>query len=133
MDTHSIVNQYTPSNFSRFGQVFDQPLNLLRRVLFTGLLVSLIWLLELSSQSVLAMPISAAMPASITSQVFTSAVEGDRMVALITCLPKQLSRPSLKRSLNEMGNDQLERAFNLKAKPKLSQAEIDLANCLNRQ
>ncbi|UBF29777.1 hypothetical protein K9N68_36740 (plasmid) [Kovacikia minuta CCNUW1] len=104
---------------------------MLGRTLFAGLFVSLIWL-SVSSQPALAMPIAAVMPEGIALQIVNSA-EGDRTMALITCLPKQLSQPSLKRALNEMGNDQLERAFNLKASPKLSQAEIDLANCLNRR
>jgi hypothetical protein len=86
----------------------------------------------LSIQPALAKPIAAAMPGAIASQVVNSAGDGNPMNALITCLPKQLSQPNLKRALSEMGNDQLERAFNLKANPKQSQAEINLANCLNR-
>jgi hypothetical protein len=133
MNTHPSVKSYSPSDFSRFRPSFDRSLDLLRRTLLAGLLVSLIWLSGLSIHPALAMPIAAAMPEGIASRVVSSVVEGDRMSALITCLPKQLSQPNLKRALSEMGNDQLERAFNLKANPKLSQAEIDLANCLNRQ
>ncbi|NJN60069.1 MAG: hypothetical protein HC879_22620 [Leptolyngbyaceae cyanobacterium SL_5_9] len=53
------------------------------------------------------------------------------MSALITCLPKQLSQPDLKRTLSEMGNDQIERILSLKSNPKLSQAETELKDCLS--
>lgn len=132
MSTHLSVKSYSLSDFSGFKPSFDRLLSLLHRSLFIGLLISLIWLSGLSRPA-LAMPIAAPMTERIASGVVNSAVESDRMIALITCLPKQLSQPSLKRSLNEMGNEQLERAFNLKTNPKLSQAEIDLASCLNHQ
>jgi|GEM_PF-876299 len=134
MNPRSNVRSHSPSNFPGFRPSFGRSLDLLRRTLFAGLLASLIWLSGLPSQPALAaQPIAAAMPEGVTSQVVSSDAEGDRMIALIHCLPKQLSQPSLKRAFSEMGNDQFERAFNLKANPKLSQVEIDLANCLNRQ
>lgn len=133
MNTHSSVESRSPSDFSGFRLFFDRSLGLLRHSLFASLLVSSIWLSGLSSQPALAMPIAAAMPEGNASQVVNSTAEGDRLTALITCLPKQLSQPSLKRALNEMGNDQLERAFNLKVTPKLSQAEIELQSCMNRK
>jgi hypothetical protein len=105
----------------------NQFLNLLRRTLLTGLLTGLIWLPGLPSYSAL------AMPNPLASIVATSAKGDERLSALISCLPKQLSQPSLKRAWDEMGNDQLERAFHLKTNPKLSQAEIELKNCLNQQ
>lgn len=104
---------------------FNQFLNLLRRTLLTGLLIGLIWLPGLSLNSVLATPNALAATAT--------PVKDEHLIALISCLPKQLSQPSLERAWSEMGNDQLERAFNLKTNPKLSQAEIELKNCLNRQ
>lgn len=80
------------------------------------------------------MPALAALPAELELQpVNSGSSEGERLTALIACLPKQLSQPSFKRALSEMGDDQLERAFNLKASPKLSQAEIELKGCLNRK
>jgi hypothetical protein len=113
----------------------NRVLSLLQQTLLTVLLIGLIWLPGLPLDSALATPgVVAAMPRARASQLVDStSIDDDRMSALITCLPKQLSQPNLKRALSEMGNDQLERAFNLKADPKLSQAEIDLANCLNRQ
>ena len=62
-----------------------------------------------------------------------AAAESDRMAALVACLPKQLGQPDLKRTLSEMGNDQLERMLNLKPDPKLSQAETELKTCMNRK
>lgn len=105
---------------------FNQFLNLLRRTLLTGLLAGLIWLPGLPFNSALAMPNPLA-------SIAAPAQGGERLNALISCLPKQLSQPSLKRAWDEMGNDQLERAFNLKANPKLSQAEVELGNCLNHK
>jgi hypothetical protein len=78
------------------------------------------------------MNIAAAMPEGITAQNVDFS-EDDRLKALVGCLPKQLSEPSLKRALSEMGNDQIERAFNLKVNPKLSEAETKLQNCLSRK
>ncbi len=132
MTTYSGVKSHSPSGFIGFRPSFDRLLGLLRRTFLVGLLIGLTWTSGLFTHPALAVPIANAMPEGIASQVVNSAVEADRISALITCLPKQLSQPSLKRALNEMGNDQLERAFNLKANPKLSQAEIDLANCFNR-
>jgi hypothetical protein len=106
---------------------FNQFLNLLRRTLLTGLLAGLIWLPGLPFNSAL------AMPDPLASIVATPAKGDERLSVVISCLPKQLSQPSLKRAWDEMGNDQLERVFNLKANPKLSQAEIELKSCLNRQ
>lgn len=106
---------------------FHQFLNLLRRTLLTGLLASLIWLPGLPFSSAL------AMPNSFVSVIATPVKGGERFDALISCLPKQLSQPNLKRAWGEMGNNQLERAFHLNTKPKLSQAETELRICLNRQ
>jgi hypothetical protein len=108
-------------------------LSFIRRALFVGLLVSLIWLPGLFTNPAAAMQnIAAAMPEGITAQNVDFS-EGDRLKALVGCLPKQLSEPSLKRALSEMGNDQIERAFNLKVNPKLSEAETKLQNCLSRK
>ncbi|MDX2230343.1 MAG: hypothetical protein NW220_11945 [Leptolyngbyaceae cyanobacterium bins.349] len=74
------------------------------------------------------------MPETIASQlVDPTANESDRIAALIACLPKQLSQPSFKQAWSEMKNDQLERAFNLKANPKLSEAETELARCMSNK
>lgn len=105
--------------------------SLLRQTLLTSVLVSLIWLPGFLISPAFALTSGAVLPVDVAPQLVNStSTEGDRIAAVAACLPKQLSQPSLKRALNEMGNDQLERVFNLKANPKLSQAELDLANCL---
>ena len=82
----------------------------------------------------LAVPtVAAVMPEGIALQDANSTAKSDRTSAVLACFPKQLSQPNLKRTLSEMGNDQLERIFNLKANPKLSQAEIEFKDCLNRK
>ena len=108
----------------------NQLLHWLRRTLITGLLASLIWLPGMLLNPALAAPNVAE---KMAMRVAESPAESDRLSALITCLPKELSQPNLKRALSEMGNDQIERALNLKANPKLSQAETDFASCLSRQ
>ncbi|ERT04440.1 hypothetical protein M595_5619 [Lyngbya aestuarii BL J] len=57
-------------------------------------------------------------------------VTGERLSAVINCLPEELSEPDLGRALKEMGNDYLERTFQLKDNPKLNQAEIEFSQCL---
>ncbi len=104
---------------------FNQFLNLLRRMLLTGLLVGLIWLPGIYFNSALAIPNT---PAPIVTPV-----KDEHLSALVNCLPKQLSQPSLQRAWGEMGNDQLERAFNLTTNPKLSQAEIEFKTCMKLQ
>lgn len=134
MIASSNVKSYSPLGLFIFISTCDRFLSLLRRARSVSLLMSVIWLSVPSTNSAVADPVFVSTtPERITIQAVDSTAEANRMIALITCLPKQLSQPSLKRALNEMGSDQLERAFNLKANPKLSQVEIDLANCLNRQ
>ena len=104
------------------------------QILLTSMLVVLTWVLGLSVNPAFAVPVATSVATGDTSvPVSPATVESDRMSALLTCLPKQLSQPNLKRALDEMGNDQFERMFHLKAEPKLSQAEIDLKNCMSRE
>jgi hypothetical protein len=106
-------------------------LRLLNRTLLMSLLTSLIWLPGLFLSPALAIP-SAAASKEAASQAVGSTAAGDaRMLAFIDCLPKQLSKANFNRSMGDMGNDQLERMFNLKPNPKLSQAEIELKSCLS--
>jgi len=110
---------------------FGQIPSLIRQTLLTGILVGLIWLPGFLISPAFAVASGDVLPVDVAPQAVSStATEGDRIAAVAACSPKQLSQPSLKRALNEMGNDQLERVFNLKANPRLSQAELDLANCL---
>lgn len=133
MTIHSGIKNASLSSFAIPSQFRNRVLNVLKQALLTSLLIGLIGLSGLPLNSALAAPgVTAAMPRAIASQqVNSTSIDDTRMSALIICLPKQLSQPSLKRAFSELGNDQIERAFNLKANPKLSQAEIDLANCLN--
>jgi hypothetical protein len=121
-------------NFFVFSPSSNRTLSLLRKTLLSSLLIGLICLTGISIKPASAAPnATSVIPGAIASLVVDStSSEDDRMSALIACLPKQLSQPNLGRALSEMGNDQLERAFNLKANPKRSQAETDLASCLNR-
>ncbi|NJO49460.1 MAG: hypothetical protein HC840_08440 [Leptolyngbyaceae cyanobacterium RM2_2_4] len=131
MTTRSNVEDRGLLNVIIFSPSFDSFLNLLSRTLFATLLIGLVWLPGLSMSSAMAAPINAGEQAErIISQV-VEPVEGDRMSSLITCLPKQLSQPDLKRTLSEMGNDQIERILSLKSNPKLSQAETELKDCLS--
>lgn len=62
----------------------------------------------------------------------TALRNGDRIAAIAECLPDELSDADLDRALGEMGNDQIERAFNLTEDPDLSEAEIEFKKCLKR-
>ena len=113
---------------------FNQLTDRLSRTLLVALLVGLFWLPGLLFNPALAMPLDAAtVSETIASQAVKGSLKDDRTSALIACLPTVLSQPSLKRALSEMGNDQLERVLNLKAAPKLSEAEVALESCLSRQ
>jgi len=131
MTINSSIKNRDRSNIFSCKAFFSRVPSLLSQTLLTGILVGLIWLPGFLISPAFAVASGAMMPVDVAPQLVNStSAEGDRIAALAACLPKQLSQPSLKRALNEMGNDQLERVFNLKANPKLSQAEVDLADCL---
>lgn len=123
MSIISKMKNRSPLNFVVFSSASNQVLCLLRRTIVASLLMGLIWS---------GFAVNSA-NASVNSVVIASRTESDRLSAFITCLPKQLSQPNFKRALAEMGYDQLERALDLKANPKLSEAETELASCLNRK
>jgi hypothetical protein len=112
---------------------FNQFLSLLNRTLLMSFLASLIWLPGLFLTPAMAMPNDAVSEGATSQATGSTTATNTRMLAFIDCLPKQLSKPDFNRSMGEMGNDQLERIFNLKASPKLSQAEIELKSCLNKK
>ncbi len=123
-----------PDALSVGSSFFDPLLGWLRHTFLMGLLISLIGLSGFSISPAFALSdTDAAAPEKVASQIVDTTAKGDRLSALISCLPKQLSQPSFERALSEMGNDQIERILNLKPNPKLSQAEMDLVNCLNRR
>lgn len=133
MTINSGIKNASLSSFAVPSRFRNRVWSVLKQTLLTSLLIVFIWLPGLPLKSALAMSgVMTAMPREIASQqVDSTSIDDNRISSLITCLPKQLSQPNLKRTFSEMGNDQLERVFNLKANPKLSQAEIDFANCLN--
>jgi len=134
MTTESTINHCQRSGSAQLSASFNQFLSLLRRTLLMSFLMGLISLSGLFLDPALAMPTAAAMmPEGTALQTVDSTAKSDRTSAVLACLPKQLSQPDLKRTLSEMGNDQLERIFNLTDNPKLSQAETELKDCLNRK
>lgn len=134
MTTLSSLKHYRPVQSNGISFSFNQLTKRLARTLLTALLVGLLWLPGLFFNPVLALPLkTTTVSETMTPQVVKVFPEADRTSALIACLPTVLSQPSLKRALSEMGNDQLERVLNLKADPKLSEAEVSLASCLSRQ
>jgi hypothetical protein len=133
MTTRFNVKNYNPVSFFVLSPFSNRALSLLRQTLLTSVLIGLIWLSESSLSPAFAMPDAAISEKTISRVIDSASAESARMNALITCLPKQLSQADFKRAWNEMGDDQLQRAFNLTANPKLSQAEIELKSCMNRQ
>ncbi len=132
MTTRSSIKNRGLLNFGVFSPSFDWFLSILGRTLFASLLISLIWLPALSNPALAVPMVASGTPEGSPAQIIDVA-KSNRLSAFIACLPKELSHPSLKRALDEMGDDQLERIFNLKSNPKLSQAEIELKSCLNRK
>ena len=130
MTTLSSLKNHSPAPFIGSSSAFNR----LARTLLTALLVGLLWLPGLFFNPALALSLkAAAVSETMPPQVVKVSPEDARTSALVACLPTVLSQPSLKRALSEMGNDQLERVLNLKADPKLSEAEVALASCLSRQ
>ena len=95
------------------------------RILITGLFSTLVLLFV--------QPHNWAMAADRYPDEQPYTLQGKRLTAVIDCIPKELSRSNLGRALTEMGNDQLQRAFNLTDNPKLSEAELEFNNCLKRK
>ncbi|MCY7272870.1 MAG: hypothetical protein LH702_03745 [Phormidesmis sp. CAN_BIN44] len=108
-------------------------MSFLRRTLLASLLMGLFWLPGLPTRPALAMPDVVASEKIVERIADPTSTGSDHISALIACLPTELSQPNLKRAWDELGDDQLQRMFNLKPNPKLSQAEIELQNCMNRQ
>jgi hypothetical protein len=132
MATHLNMGKPFQKDSTMFYPFFNQILSVLRRTLFISVLIGLIWLPGPALNPLLAEPIvTTAVVEEMDSQVVDSTVKSDRKIAFLACLPKQLSQPSLKRAWSEMGNDQLERAFNLKTNPRLSLAETEMESCLS--
>lgn len=133
MITSSMIKTYNRLDFVLRNSFPSGFFSSLRRTVLTSVLIGLIWLVGLLPNPALAASNnSAATIGKKGSQVTELADKGDRLDALIACLPKRLSEPNLDRALDEMGNDQLERAFNQKDNPQLSKAETELKNCLVR-
>lgn len=114
---------------------FNEITSFFRRALLMSLVIGLIWLPGLALAPLRAESIvTTAVVEEMDSQgIDSAAARGDRMIAFLACLPKQLSQPSLKRAWEEMKNDQLERILDLKANPKLSLAETEMQSCMSRK
>ncbi len=122
------------TNRVSFNLVHSQVFIWCKNALLIGFLISCTWLPALPMSAAMAMPDLTTLSVAITPRSpAASDNDRDRVQALATCLPKQLSQASWQRAWDEMGNDQVQRIFNLKPYPKLSQAEIELNACMSRQ
>lgn len=129
MTTESFKNRGLPS--LSVSSSFNRVINLLRRLFLISLLAGLV---SLSGTSTTAMAAPAVLATPETAlQVVESPAQTDRILALVACLPKRLSQSSFKQAWSEMGNDQVERILHLTDNPKLSEAETELKDCLNRK
>ncbi len=106
---------------SRFGQIWQRAGQMFALLAC----VSMVWLFGIGF-----LPAQAATTEMMQQDQDTPAV---RLAAVIDCLPKQLSEPDLGRALKEMGNDYLERAFQLTDDPDVSKAEAEFAQCLKNK
>ena len=83
----------------------------------------------------LAQPASADSADSSVAPRYIAA-DGSDLTAFAQCLPKELSQPSLKRALQESGNDFIEKVFNIKGdyrEYKLDEAEVAHLNCMEQK
>jgi hypothetical protein len=68
-----------------------------------------------------------------TSEKFIAA-DGTDLTAVASCLPKELSQPSLERALRESGNDFLQKVFSTKGSQgdyQIDSAEAEYLDCLS--
>ena len=108
---------------------FQTTLNKLAAALLSTLLVITLWLGVIPS----------AQAAATGNPVVPTIENSKRIQAIATCLPKQLTIQNkdvgnrVARAFSEMSNDQLERIFDVKDTPKLSDAEIEFKTCLQQK
>ncbi len=102
-----------------------------RRQTLSGLIASFLLSVCLVFASVL--PAQAGNPLTVARYV---AADGTDLSAVVQCLPKELSQPSLARALQESGNDFLQKVFNTKASYndyKVDALEAQYLNCLRNK
>lgn len=112
---------------------------LICRTIVTGVLVSFLWLQSLTDSAM-------AVPNLNTDSTYLAQARTDvdtikpmpeskmRSEAIKECLPPELAAIDIgervERVLGEMGNSQIERAFDLSDNPELSDAEKSFESCL---
>lgn len=107
---------------------FPSILNKIRAVALSSLLVLCVWL-----------GVTYNAQAAMRNPVVPTVDNSERIQAISTCLPKQLTIQNrdvgnrIARAFSEMNNDQLQRIFDLTDTPKLSEAEIEFKNCLQQK
>lgn len=92
-----------------------------------GLLVGLLWW---------QVPTSAMAETLVKDADTTPYLKSERLQEVLDCIPAELTRQNediqdrVARAFGEMGNDYLERTFQLTDDPKLSDAELKFERCL---
>lgn len=111
-------------------------------MIITGLLASLVWLQGLWISPVQAMPntnspYTHTQPRILDDESAKQALSDRyRYQVVLNCIPEELgnvnndTQERIERALSELGNDQLERAFDLTDDPQLSNAELEFEQCL---
>lgn len=109
----------------------NKPLLGLISALLIAILLGIFWALSLPGTSV-----GYTTKAPTTILQADRKADSDRFQAILDCLPADLTiqnddpRSRINQVFAEMGNDQLQRTFQLKDNPKLSPSEQKLRDCL---
>lgn len=102
--------------------------------LMVVLLIGFAWL-QLPITSAQAMP-SSNILAETPIRTVDTGTKSERLQAAINCIPDKITRKNqdiqerVAQAFGEMGNDYLERTFDLTDDPELSDAEVEFERCL---
>ena len=104
--------------------------------LMVVLLIGFAWL-QLPVNSAQAMPSNNTISTTpIRTAETTTYANSDRLESVINCIPGEITRKNqdiqdrVAQAFSEMGNDYLERTFDLTDDPELSDAEVEFERCL---
>lgn len=113
----------------------QNPFKQLFQSLMVVLLISLAWL-QFPVNPAQAMPNNPLAETPIRTVDTTTYGKSDHLEAIVNCIPSEITsrnrdvQDRVAQAFGEMGNDYLERTFNLTDDPELSDAEIEFERCL---
>jgi hypothetical protein len=121
-----------------FSIMTSMVLPTLKRLFITASLGLAILMLSLNPWTTPFANADAIAPSSTLTAQASDDLDGDRLQVIKDCLPQQLTIQNkdtvdrIVRAFDELGNEQLERMFNLTDNPDLNDAEVEFEKCLKR-